>query len=110
MSCWWRHGSIPLFVRRYLDIQWSDRRALAMTLAQSLFIALLISWLFGSVAVPNVDAEARKLAELVAPGVGWIELLPETREEFLKERKKRGSPNSLPNCCFCWASAPVVWL
>ena len=77
-----------LFVRRYLDIQWSDRRALAMMLAQSLFIALLISWLFGSVAIPNVDAEARKLAELVAPGVGWIELLPETREEFLKESQE----------------------
>lgn len=74
-----------LFTRRYLAIQWSDRRALAMMLAQSLFIALLMSWLFGRITTPDVDAEARNLAELAAPGVGWNELFPETRDEFLQE-------------------------
>jgi hypothetical protein len=82
----WRQ--FTLLTRRYLAIQWAQKRALWMMLGQSLFIAALLVWLFGNISDLNVLEDAKHLAEVAAPGVAWSELLPETHEEFLAEAEK----------------------
>ncbi len=74
-----------LLVRRYLAILLADKGMLAMMLGQSLLIALLLSWVFGDISQPSVEAEARRVADVAAPGVAWAELLPETQTEFRQE-------------------------
>ena len=74
-----------LLVRRYLAILLADKGMLAMMLGQSLLIALLLSWVFGDISQPSVEAEARRVADVAAPGVAWAELLPETQAEFRQE-------------------------
>ena len=53
----WRQFHVLL--RRYLAIQWADKRALAMIFGQSLVIAGLLVWLFGDLSKLNVDTEVK---------------------------------------------------
>lgn len=76
---------LPLLVRRYLAILLADQGMLAMMLGQSLLIALLLVWVFGDISQPDVEAEARRVADIAAPGVAWSEHLPEYQAEFRKE-------------------------
>ena len=82
----WRQ--FVLLTRRYLAIQWAHKRALAVMLGQSLFIGILLVWLFGDLARLDVAEDARQLAETAAPGILWGELLPETQAEFLAQAEK----------------------
>ena len=77
-----------LLSHRYFAIQWAEKRALAMMLGQSLLIAVLLCWLFGDVAQPRAEAEARHAAQVAVPGVAWTELLPETQAEFRSEAEQ----------------------
>lgn len=76
---------LPLLVRRYLAILLADKGMLAMMLGQSLLIALLLIWVFGDISRPDVEAEAKRVADIAAPGVAWSELLPESQAEFRQE-------------------------
>lgn len=76
---------LPLLLRRYVEILLADKGTLAMMLGQSLLIAWLLIWVFGDISRPNVEAEARRVADIAAPGVAWAELLPESQEEFRQE-------------------------
>lgn len=49
----WRQ--FHLLLRRYLAIQWADKRALSMIFGQSVVIAALLVWLFGDIS--NLDVE-----------------------------------------------------
>jgi len=82
----WRQ--FVLLTRRYLTIQLADKRALAVMLGQSLFIAALLVWLFGNISKLDVEPEARRLAELYAFGVGWEDLFDEDRDKFLQEAEE----------------------
>jgi hypothetical protein len=78
-------------MRRYLAMLLADKGMLAMMLGQSLLIALLLISVFGDISQPQVESEARRLADLVAPGVAWGELLPESQAEFRKEASEDAS-------------------
>lgn len=79
----WRQ--FALLFRRYFAIRWADKKALGMMLGQSLFIAFLLIWLFGNLSNLDVQTEAEEMADVVAPGIRFDELLPETQEELLTE-------------------------
>jgi len=74
-----------LLVRRYLEILLADKGMLAMMFGQSLLIALLLIWVFGDISQPGVEAEARRVAAIAAPGGAWTELLPASQAEFRQE-------------------------
>ncbi len=79
-----------LLLRRNAAIQWADKRAVAMMLGQSLFIAALLVWLFGDISSLDATDEARRLVELTAPGITWEDLdsFPETQQEYLAEAEE----------------------
>jgi energy-coupling factor transporter ATP-binding protein EcfA2 len=85
-----------LLTRRYLAIQLADKKALIAMLGQSLFIAVLLVWLFGNISNLDVQDEAQQLADVVAPGVAWSDLFTETQEQLLQEaeEKKRADYSS----------------
>lgn len=74
-----------ILTRRYLAIELAAKKALAAMLGQSLFIAILLVWLFGNISVLDVQDEARRLAELDLWGTPWGELLEEDKEPYLRE-------------------------
>ena len=74
-----------VLVRRYTEILFSDRRALALMFGQCLVIAVLLAWLFGDLSKLNVQREAELLMEISAPGLQWNDLLSDTQEEYLQE-------------------------
>jgi len=74
-----------VLIRRYTEILFSDRRALALMFGQCLVIAVLLAWLFGDLSKLNVQREAELLMEISAPGLQWNDLLPDTQEEYLRE-------------------------
>jgi hypothetical protein len=60
-----------LLTRRYLAIQWADKKPLAMMIGQSLLIAAFLVWLFGDISQLNVEAEADLIANQASFGIGW---------------------------------------
>ena len=77
-----------LLTRRYFSIKCADRRAMVMMFGQSLFIALLLAWLFGDISNMNVEDEANQIAQLVAPGLSLKDLFEEDQEKILKEAEE----------------------
>lgn len=57
----WRQFHVLL--RRYMSIQWADKRALAMIFGQCLVIAGLLIWLFGDISNLDVDVEVQQREE-----------------------------------------------
>ena len=92
----WRQFHVLL--RRYLAIQWADKRALAMIFGQSLVIAGLLVWLFGDISKLNVDTEVNlreeQLYELQYGG-SLSSMSAEDRafleadEEYIRQRDKQ---------------------
>ena len=92
----WRQFHVLL--RRYLAIQWADKRALAMIFGQCLVIAGLLVWLFGDISKLNVDTEVTQREEqlyelqygnsLSAMSAEDREFL-EQDEEYIRQRDKQ---------------------
>ncbi len=78
-------GSCRCWSSAYLAILLTDTGMLAMMLGQSLLIALLLVAVFGDISQPEAESEARRVADIAAPGVPWDKHFPETQEEFRKE-------------------------
>ncbi|MCA9122103.1 MAG: ATP-binding cassette domain-containing protein [Planctomycetaceae bacterium] len=92
----WRQFHVLL--RRYLAIQWADKRALAMIFGQCLVIAGLLVWLFGDISNLNVDTEVtareEQLYELQYGGSlstmsSEDRAFLEADEEFIRQRDKQ---------------------
>lgn len=92
----WRQFHVLL--RRYLAIQWADKRALAMIFGQCVVIAGLLIWLFGDISNLNVDTEVQlreeQLYELQYGG-SLSTMSAEDREfleadeEYIRQRDKQ---------------------
>jgi energy-coupling factor transporter ATP-binding protein EcfA2 len=82
----WRQFS--LLTRRYLAILWSDKKPLAMMLGQSLFIAALLTWLFGDISNLDVETEAQRMAEDVTYDMEWEDLFDEDQDEFREKAEE----------------------
>jgi ABC-type multidrug transport system ATPase subunit len=84
----WRQFS--LLTRRYMAIQWADKRPLIMMLGQSLFIAALLVWLFGNIAKLDDVPEAKRMANLYYGyyDTGWDDLVDEEKQPFLDEAEE----------------------
>ncbi|MBC8356579.1 MAG: ATP-binding cassette domain-containing protein [Planctomycetes bacterium] len=92
----WRQFHVLL--RRYISIQWADKRAMAMIFGQCLVIAGLLVWLFGDLSKLNVDVEVeqreQQLYELQYGG-SLSTMSDEDRqfleqdEEYIRQRDKQ---------------------
>ncbi|MEO8493479.1 MAG: ATP-binding cassette domain-containing protein [Planctomycetota bacterium] len=92
----WRQFHVLL--RRYLAIQWADKRALAMIFGQSLVIAGLLVWLFGNLSSLDVEAEVTQREEQLYElqyGGSLSAMSEEDRnfleqdEEYIRQRDKQ---------------------
>lgn len=92
----WRQFHVLL--RRYLAIQWADKRALAMIFGQCLVIAGLLVWLFGDISKLNVDTEVTQREEQLYElqyGGSLSNMSDEDRafleadEEYIRQRDKQ---------------------
>jgi ABC-type multidrug transport system ATPase subunit len=96
IGVFWRQFS--LLTRRYLAIQWADKRPLVMMLGQCLFIAALLIWLFGNISQVSDEPGAQRLAGLYYGDfyTGWSELEDIDRQPFLDRaaRTKRAEYSS----------------
>ncbi|MDA1053847.1 MAG: ATP-binding cassette domain-containing protein [Planctomycetota bacterium] len=81
----WRQFHVLL--RRYLAIQWADKRALAMIFGQSLVIAALLVWLFGDISNLNVDSEVEQREEQLyeLQYGGSLSTMSEEDRQFLEQ-------------------------
>jgi len=81
----WRQFHVLL--RRYIAIQWADKRALAMILGQCLVIAGLLVWLFGDLSNLNVDVEVQQREEQLyeLQYGGSLSTMSDEDREFLEQ-------------------------
>lgn len=81
----WRQFHVLL--RRYLAIQWADKRALAMIFGQCLVIAALLVWLFGDISNLNVEAEVKQREEQLyeLQYGGSLSTMSEEDRQFLEQ-------------------------
>lgn len=96
LGTFWRQFS--LLTRRYMAIQWADKRPLIMMLGQSLFIAALLVWLFGDLSKPVDEFAAKRLAASFYGDwyAGWDNLDDTERQRFrdFSARVKRADYSS----------------
>ena len=89
----WRQFHLQL--RRYLAIQWADKRALSMVFGQCIVIAALLVWLFGNISKLDVRKTVQQREEQLYElrhGDSLAEMPDEYRqmleedEEYVKQR------------------------
>jgi len=92
----WRQFHLQL--RRYLAIQWADKRALSMVFGQCVVIATLLVWLFGDISKLDVEKTVQQREEQLYElqfGEPLADLTDEDRkfleedEEYVRRRNTR---------------------
>lgn len=83
---YWRQ--FVLLSRRYLSIKWADKRSLAMSFGQCLFIAVMLVWLFGDISNLNVEEESLNFAKNVYFVESMDDLFEDQRKEIRTEQEE----------------------